>query len=71
MPFGEPGAYWLLLDEEVQLRRTRFDLAQAAARIGHTAYPQAGVFAARHVLQPPSEQEMLDRYCAPAPASPN
>ncbi len=33
MPFGEPGAYWLLLGPGVELRRTRYDLAKAAERI--------------------------------------
>jgi len=64
----QPGAYWLLLGEEIQLRRTRFDLAQAAVRIRHTAYPQAWDFAARHVLQPPSELEMLESLSGPTSA---
>ena len=59
MPFGEPGADWLLLGPDVQLRRTPYDLAYAAARIRATAYPQAEDFAAKHVLQPPSETTML------------
>src|SRR5215467_9851020 len=41
MPFGEPGAYWLLLDSDIRLRRTGYDLEKAAARIRATAYPQA------------------------------
>src|SRR5579859_8137169 len=41
MPFGEPGAYWLLLGPDVQLRHTCYDLAKAAARIRATEYPQA------------------------------
>ncbi|MGZ5024521.1 MAG: metallophosphoesterase family protein, partial [Chthoniobacterales bacterium] len=59
MPFGEPGAYWLLLGGGVQLRRTSYDLANAASRIRATKYPKAEEFAARNILQPPSEQEML------------
>ena len=57
MPFGEPGAYWLLLGPDVQLRHTSYDLAKAAERIRDTTYPQAQDFAARNVLQPPSEGE--------------
>src|SRR4029453_4513212 len=38
MPFGEPGAYWLLLGPEVQLRHTPYDLAKAAERIRATIY---------------------------------
>jgi predicted phosphodiesterase len=58
MPFGEPGAYWLLLGPDVQLRRTDYDLTAAAARIRATTYPKADEFAARNVLQPPSEHDM-------------
>jgi predicted phosphodiesterase len=60
MPFGEPGAYWLLLGPEVQLRQTGYDLKRAAERIQQTDYPQAQEFASRNVLQPPSEGEMLE-----------
>jgi len=59
MPFGEPGADWLLLDTDVQLRHTLYDFTKAAERIRKTDYPQAQEFAANHVLQPPSEEEML------------
>jgi len=59
MPFGEPGADWLLLGPDVQLRHTSYDLPNAAERIRETSYPQARDFAERYVLQPPSEGEML------------
>jgi putative phosphoesterase len=62
MPFQEAGAYWLLLGPDVQLRRTAYDLADAAARIRATAYPQAEDFAARNVLQPPAEEAMLEAF---------
>lgn len=62
MPFGEPGAYWLLLGPDVQLRRTRYDLGKAAERIRDTDYPQAHEFAAQNVLRPPSEGEMLEVF---------
>jgi hypothetical protein len=62
MPFGEPGAYWLLLGPGVELRRTSYDLADAADRIRATAYPGAGEFAERNVLRPPSEQETLAAF---------
>jgi putative phosphoesterase len=62
MPFGEPGADWLLLGPDVQLRRTAYDLTGAAERIRATDYPQAQEFAARNVLQPPSEREMLEAF---------
>jgi putative phosphoesterase len=62
MPFQEPGAYWLLLGPNVQLRQTPYDLAKAAERIRGTTYPQAQDFAARNVLQPPSEAETLEAF---------
>lgn len=62
MPFGEPGAYWLLLGPGVELRRTSYDLEAAAARIRTTNYPQAEEFASRNVLQPPSEADILAMF---------
>lgn len=62
MPFGEPGADWLLLGPGIEPRRTRYDLVRAAERIRATPYPGAEEFAARNVLEPPSEREMLDRF---------
>jgi putative phosphoesterase len=62
MPFQDPGAYWLLLGPDVQLRHTTYDLANAAERIRATAYPQAEDFAARNVLQPPSEASILEMF---------
>ncbi|HZU23713.1 MAG TPA: metallophosphoesterase family protein [Terriglobales bacterium] len=62
MPFGVPGAYWLMLAPEPALRRTQYDLGAAAARIRATRYPQAEDFASRSVLSPPSEQQMLELF---------
>jgi predicted phosphodiesterase len=62
MPFGEPGAYWLLLGPDVQLRHTAYDLAKAVERIRASSYPQAQDFAAHNVLQPPSEEQMLELF---------
>jgi predicted phosphodiesterase len=62
MPFGEPGADWLLLQTEVEFRHTLYDLDEAARRIMETNYPGAEEFAANHVLRPPSEEQMLQLY---------
>jgi predicted phosphodiesterase len=59
MPFGEPGADWLLLGPDVQLQHTLYDLTKAAERIRDTTFPWPEDFAARYILQPPSEAEML------------
>ena len=62
MPFGKPGAYWLLLDSGVDLRRTDYDLESAAARIKASSYPQADMFAEKNVLNPPSEETIIEAY---------
>jgi putative phosphoesterase len=63
MPFGEPGAYWLLLDGDgPRFMRTPFDREAAAARIRATAYPGAPEFAANHVLAPPGEEQMIAAF---------
>jgi predicted phosphodiesterase len=60
-PYGAPGAYWLRLGPDVQLRHTPYDLEQAADRIRRTDYPQAAEFA-QAVLQPQSEAEILETF---------
>jgi predicted phosphodiesterase len=62
MPYGKPGAYWLLLGPAVQLRQTFYNLTEAAERIRSTDYPQARDFAAQNILQPASEKEMLTAF---------
>ena len=66
MPFAPPpGAYWLLLGPDVQLRRTAYDFNNAVERIRATTYPLAEDLAVPYVLQPPSEAQTLERF-APA-----
>ena len=62
MPFGEPGADWLLLGPDVELRHTEYDLPIAAEAIRQTSYPQAEEFASHHVLKPPSRAQMLEAF---------
>ena len=62
MPFGEPGADWLVLGPDVEFRHTPYDLAAAAARVRATAYPGAEDFAERNVRHAPSEAEMLAAF---------
>lgn len=59
MPYGEPGAYWLLLGPDIKLRRTLYDLEDAAARIRASGHPQAQDFAENNVLKPPTEAEAI------------
>jgi len=62
MPFQAPGAYWLLLGRDIELRRTSYDLENAARRIRATTYPQADDFAAKNVLTTPSDKDMLEAF---------
>ncbi|MBK8901179.1 MAG: metallophosphoesterase family protein [Anaerolineaceae bacterium] len=60
MPFGRTGADWLLLDGEIALQHTDYDLEQAAAQIRQSNYPDAESFASGNVLQSPSEAQALE-----------
>jgi predicted phosphodiesterase len=59
MPFGDPGAYWLLLGPGIELRHTRYDAAAATERIRATAHPQASEF---DLMHPRGEAEMLELF---------
>jgi len=63
MPFGKPGADWLILGPDVELRHTDYDFEETAAQVRATTYPQARELA-ESILQPPSEQAMLDAFTA-------
>jgi predicted phosphodiesterase len=67
MPYGRPGAYWLLLGPDVRPMRTAYDLERAAALVRETSYPQAAEFASRHVLHPDTEQAALGLFEPAAP----
>jgi hypothetical protein len=62
LPFGKPGAYWLLLGPDVQLRHTAYDFEKAGERIRRTGYPEAESLATREIPRPASEEEMIERY---------
>jgi predicted phosphodiesterase len=64
MPFQPPGAYWLLLGPDVQMRYTAYDLVGAADRVRATLYPQAEEFATRNIIDSPSEADMLKAITA-------
>ena len=62
MPFGTPGADWLLLGPGIQFRHTSYDLERAADRIGKTNYPDVANFVEQYLLHPPSEEKMVDVF---------
>lgn len=62
MPFGNRGAYWLLLDTKAQLKKSTYDYVNAAAIIKESNYPWAFDFAENYVLNPPDEEKMLEIF---------
>jgi putative phosphoesterase len=68
MPYeGEPGvACWALLGPEVELRRSRYDVENAAAAIRATGYPGADEFVEEYVLKPASAEEATAHFEAMA-----
>jgi putative phosphoesterase len=67
MPFGEPGADWLLLGPDVRPIHSEYDRHAAAARIRRSAYPQAEQFAESNVLHPPTAEDMLAVFTNASP----
>ena len=61
MPFGEPGADWLILGPDIELRHTKYDLQKAASQVRATTYPDARGFA-ESLIQPPAEAAMLELF---------
>ncbi|HXQ38289.1 MAG TPA: metallophosphoesterase family protein [Anaerolineales bacterium] len=60
-PYGEPGAYWLLLGPDVHLQHITYDLIEAAERIRATSFPGVEDFV-RDITQPPAEAAMLELF---------
>lgn len=61
-PYGDPGAYWALINDDVELRKTDYDLEAAAKEIRETEYPMAEEFARESVLSPASEDTMIAAF---------
>jgi predicted phosphodiesterase len=61
-PYGEPGAYWLLLGPAVSLRRTEYDLDDAAAHIRASGYPWADDLIERDLRHPAGAAETAARF---------
>ncbi len=60
MPYGQSGAFWVLLDHDVRFLRTDYDLADAAQIIRRDSdWDMAEAFAQENVLKVPSKEEAL------------
>lgn len=60
MAFGATGANWLLLDDNINMKHTEYNLVMAAERIMDSNYPHAAEFAESNVLHVPGEEKMLN-----------
>ena len=60
---GEPGiAAWAFLGPAVELRRTRYDVEEAAKLVRETGLPGADEFAEESLLHPPSAEEVTAHF---------
>lgn len=56
---AEPGAYWLLLGEEIEARRTPYDVDEALRRILATGFPRAEDFVRELPLEDPDRPRRM------------
>ena len=62
MPFGEPGADWLLLGAAIEFRHTIYDLASAAERLRAVAFPGVESFVTNNVMATRGAETMLEIF---------
>lgn len=56
---GRTGAYWAILDEGVELRRTEYDLEAAAALVRASGHPRAEEVAVENILASATRAEAI------------
>ena len=62
MPYARrPGAYWVLIGPDVELRRTTYDLRAAAESVRRTQYPEREDFA-KHLVRPLAPEEAIPTF---------
>lgn len=59
MPYSDPRAQWLLIDDHFHLMRTPYDYTAAAKAVRLAKYPHAEQFASNHILSAPNPSLML------------
>jgi 16S rRNA processing protein RimM len=57
-----PGAYWAIVGDAVELRRTDYDLAAAAAATRASGHPLADALAEENVLRVPSREDGIAAF---------
>jgi predicted phosphodiesterase len=63
MPYeDEVAAFWALISDDVEFRKTTFDVERAAAEIRASGWPDAEEFVAENLLVPPSRAEATAHF---------
>jgi len=64
MPYeDEVAAFWTLIaGDQVEFRKTAFDVERAASEIGASAWPGAEEFVAENLLVAPSRREATELF---------
>lgn len=59
---GRPGAYWAIVDESIELRRTDYDRTRTAELIRGSGHPRAEEIAAENIVESPTRAEALEAF---------
>jgi diadenosine tetraphosphatase ApaH/serine/threonine PP2A family protein phosphatase len=59
---GRPGAYWVLLGPDVEMRRTTYDVERAAELIRTSGFPEPDWLVERLAADDPSLAETMSVY---------
>lgn len=59
MPFGETGAHWLLIDNEIDFRVTEFDREAAAVRVQQAGSLNGEAFATGNIFATPTAEAAM------------
>jgi hypothetical protein len=59
---GRPGAFWALLGDGVEFRRTGYNRERAAELIRGSGHPRAEEIAVENILESPTRAEALEVF---------
>ncbi len=63
MPYEDDvSAFWAIVGDDVEFRRSEFDVERAAAEIGSSGWPNAVAFVAENLRTAPSRREATDHF---------
>jgi predicted phosphodiesterase len=63
MPYeGEVAAFWAVIGDEPDFRRTPFDVERAIAEVRRSGWPLAETFAVQNLVQPPTRDEATIQF---------